>query len=105
MLKHSTNLATAPDKTTAEPAPGAAPARNRYSVKAFAQPSILAKVLEVFAIRSLVPVRVSSRMSELAPGELRIEVEVGGLEPVAAQHLRARIEQFPDVRSVRLFGL
>lgn len=101
MLKHSTNLATTPDKTTAEPAPG----RYRYSVKAFAQPSILSKVLEVFAIRSLVPVRVSSRMSELAPGELRIEVEVGGLEPGAAEHLRARIEQFPDVRSVRLLGL
>ncbi|MSP52441.1 MAG: hypothetical protein EXQ91_08655 [Alphaproteobacteria bacterium] len=105
MMRRSTNLEATPANPTADTAPRPDVARYRYSVRTEAQASILAKVIEMFAIRSLVPQRLTNRLGDVSPAELRIEIEVVGLDPMAAQHLKARIEQFPDVRSVRLLGL
>lgn len=72
----------------------------RYCVSAAVDPSALSRVIELFALRDLVPSRVSSRLVEGTDPELRIDLDVAGLEDQEAEHLARRLGQFPCVLRV-----
>ena len=81
---------------------GAARHRHHFVVRAEPEPSVLARVLELFSILSVVPEGVRSRRAGAHDRELRIDVLTAGLSRDKARHLELRIDQFPSVRSVRL---
>ena len=72
----------------------------RYCVSAAVDPSSLARVIEQFVLRDLVPSRVSARLVEGTDPELRIDVDVAGLEDQEAEHVARRIGAFPCVLRV-----
>ena len=72
----------------------------RYCVSAAVDPSSLARVIEQFVLRDLVPSRVSSRLVEGTDPELRIDVDVAGLEDQEAEHVARKLGQFPCVMRV-----
>ena len=72
----------------------------RYCVSAAVDPSSLARVIEQFVLRDLVPSRVSSRLVEGTDPELRIDVDVVGLEDQEAEHVARKLGQFPCVLRV-----
>lgn len=72
----------------------------RYCVSAAVDPSALSRVIELFALRDLVPARVSSRLVEGTDPELRIDVDVAGLADQEAEHVARRLAQFPCVLRV-----
>ena len=81
--------------------PEPAPATARFSVRALADPSALARVLEQFVLRDLVPERVQCERHGTGD-ELKIHVEVAGLAEREADHLARRIRAFPVVTGVLL---
>lgn len=76
----------------------------RYCVSAAVDPSSLARVIEQFVLRDLVPSRVSARLIEGTDPELRIDVDVAGLEDHEAEHVARRIGAFPCVLRVLVDG-
>ncbi len=72
----------------------------RYCVSAAVDPSSLARVIEQFVLRDLVPSRISSRLVEGTDPELRIDVDVAGLEDQEAEHVARKLGQFPCVLRV-----
>ncbi len=89
---------SSPDPTSLTPM---APAY-RFRVRAAVDPSVLSRVVELFALRDLVPHGVSSRLDGRREPELRIDVEVRGLADHEAEHIARRIDQFMPVISVLL---
>ena len=83
---------------------GAAPetALFRYHVAAAEDPSVLARVLELFVLRDLIPHEVSCRRVVREAPELHMELEVAGLEPGHAEHLAQRMRNMMPVLSVLL---
>ena len=79
-----------------------AAARHHFVVSAEPEPSVLARVLELFWVLSVVLEGVRSRRAGAHDRELRIDVLTAGLSRDKARHLELRIDQFPSVRSVRL---
>ena len=77
--------------------PAALPLTAQFTVQAEAEPSVLARVLEPFALRNLVPLAVHCRR---ARSGLRIEVTVAGLEVQVVEHLTARLNQLVPVETV-----
>jgi hypothetical protein len=73
----------------------------RFRLRALADPSSLSRVLEQFALRNLVPVRVHCERRE-GGEELGIDVEVAGLGAQEADHLVRRFGSFPVVTGVLL---
>lgn len=74
----------------------------RFCVRAAVDPSVLSRVVELFALRDLVPHAVSSRLDDRREPELRIDVDVCGLADNEAEHIARRIDQFMPVISVLL---
>ncbi len=74
--------------------------RHHFVVRAEREPSVLARVLELFSILSVVPEGVRSGRAGDDDCELRIDVLAEGLSQQKAQYLQLRIDQFPCVRSV-----
>lgn len=72
----------------------------RYTVRAVADPSVLSRVVELFALRDLIPTHVECRLLGVQAPELRVDVSVAGLEPAQADHLAVRMRQFPMVLNV-----
>ena len=68
-----------------------------FSVRAAAEPQAMPRLLELFALRSLVPDRWQA---ERKGAELQIDIEVPDLDPAQAQHLAARMRQIVPVRRV-----
>ena len=87
----------------AQAAPSAAdhsaPARSHFTVRAVREPSVLARVIELFVLRDLIPARV---VCEANDEQITIEVVVDGMEAAKADHVAQRIRQFPTVESVLL---
>lgn len=74
----------------------------RFCVRSAVDPSVLSRVVELFALRDLVPHAVSSRLDGRREPELRIDVDVCGLADNEAEHIARRIDQFMPVISVLL---
>ena len=74
----------------------------RFCVRSAVDPSVLSRVVELFALRDLVPHAVSSRLDDRREPELRIDVDVCGLGDNEAEHIARRIDQFMPVISVLL---
>jgi len=84
--------------------PDAAPVA-RFSVLTDADPSAVPRVLEVFALRDLMPRRVEvAQFGDGRPrvpeNEFAIEVEVSGLDYAAAEPIARKLRAIICVRSV-----
>jgi acetolactate synthase regulatory subunit len=71
-----------------------------FTIRAVAEPQALARVLELFVLRGLVPSRFHGRV--MADGRLQIDIAVGGLDAGQATHLAARLRNIILVESVLL---
>ncbi len=70
-----------------------------FTLRIAAEPQALPRVMELFALRSLLPRRWSA---EVRGTELDVRIEVPGLDPDQAQHLAQRMRQMVLVRRVML---
>ncbi len=77
--------------------PAALPLVAHFTVQAEAEPSVLPRVLEPFALRNLVPLAVVCRRERSG---MRIEVAVAGLETRVVEHLTCRLNQLVPVETV-----
>lgn len=78
------------------------PPQRRFQVQAVAEPSVLSRVIEQFALRNLVPCQVDCRLDRSCEPSLAIDVRVRGLSDQEAAHVARRLGQFPMVLGVRL---
>ncbi len=93
------NLSSSPNFS--EPAATPAQSLSRFSVRAVSDPSVLSRVVELFALRNLVPERVRLDRDSMKD-ELRIDVEVAGLAADDADNIARRMRTFPTVVGVLL---
>jgi len=73
-----------------------------YHLRAVREPSVLPRVLEMFALRDLIPYHVMCREVVGADPELLIDVRVRGLEADHARHLAQRMRNIVPVQQVAL---
>lgn len=59
----------------------------RFSLKACSEPGVMPRVLELFAKRGLVPRKWHSVMTEPGGGALKIDIEIGGIEPDSVDYV------------------
>jgi acetolactate synthase small subunit len=80
------------------------PVRHVYSITALAEPSVLARVVEMFVLRDLIPASLTCRQQPGADGVemLRIEVEVAGMHHQHAEHVAHRMRNIMPVAGVML---
>lgn len=71
-----------------------------FSVLAEADPGLMPRVLELFAKRSLVPLRWHSDRIGSDQTELAMDFQVGGLTPHLADYIARCLRQVPGVRTV-----
>ncbi len=74
-------------------------AKVTFSVRAAAEPQAMPRLLELFALRSLVP---SRWRAETSGAELRVDIEIAELDRDTAEHLAARMRQMVTVHNVLL---
>ena len=72
-----------------------------FTVHAAADPQVLPRVLEMFALRSFVPRRVHGRTVGQPRGSFRIDVETDALSAPAAHRMAERLRTLVPVESVR----
>ncbi len=80
-----------------------------FSVQTDAEPTTLARVLEVFALREVMPSRFHSVRDSLPDGgmaadRLSVDIQVPGLEPDAAAAIARKLAAVIGVRSVQTAG-
>ena len=71
-----------------------------FSVTADAEPGAMARVLEVFAKRGLVPNQWHSTLAGRHEEELQIDVQIAGVDAALARRLAGTLRQVVAVRSV-----
>lgn len=72
-----------------------------FSIRAYAEPGVMPRVLEVFAKRSLVPVRWhADRIGGADSDELAIDLQVADLSPHMAAFLARCLRQIWGVEAV-----
>jgi acetolactate synthase small subunit len=71
-----------------------------FSVHAQAEPGVMPRVLELFAKRGLVPTGWHSAVTGADQSELRIDIQMGGLEPEAVEYIAACLRQIACVDRV-----
>jgi hypothetical protein len=71
-----------------------------FSVHAPTDPSVMPRVLEVFAKRGLVPSRWHSSVGGAGGEELHIDIQIAGLEPGVGDRLAASLRQLACVETV-----
>ncbi|GGB55331.1 hypothetical protein GCM10011505_40380 [Tistrella bauzanensis] len=98
----ATTTATALSATAAAQAtPAAEPATACFFVVAAAEVGTMARVLEIFALRSLLPSRWhSQRVRGRGTDEVHIDVQLDMLAPDEAEKLARRLRQLVEVRQV-----
>jgi hypothetical protein len=74
-------------------------------VQTDAEPTTLARVLEVFALREVMPARFHSVLdaapgSDSAPHRLNVDIQVAGLAPDAVEAIVRKLGAVVGVRSV-----
>jgi hypothetical protein len=67
----------------------------RYCFEADVEPGVLPRALELLARRGLVPARV---FAQADADMLSVEIEIEGLEPTTADHVRWSLGQIVGVR-------
>lgn len=87
-LRNSTNEA-------AEAAPTAC-----FSIQASAEPSVMPRVLDLFAKRGLIPARWHSDLGGRRRDELTIDLQVDGLSDAQRDHTAACLRRMVSVTSV-----
>jgi prephenate dehydratase len=73
--------------------------RTKFVVFAAPDPGALSRIVEPFAKRGLVPAHLSSRHID---EELRVEIEVEGMDPSLAAYIGRCLQEIFVVRSVNL---
>lgn len=98
---------TASPVPSAVPSNAAAPLRTRsvapvacFSIQASAEPTVMPRVLELFAKRGLIPSRWHSDLGGRRQDELTIDFQVEGLDREKAELIAQAIRQFVSVGSV-----
>ena len=71
-----------------------------FSVQARAEPAVMARVLELFAKRGLVPSRWHSTVAGPQGDGLTIDVQMAGLDPRLTAYLAACMRQIVEVECV-----
>ncbi len=71
-----------------------------FSVQARAEPAVMARVLELFAKRGLVPSRWHSTVAGSCGDGLTIDLQMAGLNPELTDYLAACMRQIVEVESV-----
>lgn len=73
-----------------------------FSVQTDAEPTTLARVLEVFALRTVMPTRFHSVIdtAEAAAPRLSVDIQVAGLAPEMAEAITRKLGAVVGVRSV-----
>jgi len=71
-----------------------------FSIQAEAEPSVMPRVLELFAKRGLIPSRWHSDLGGRRQDELTIDLQVSGLDRDKAELIAHAIRQFFSVTSV-----
>ena len=72
-----------------------------FSVHTDAEPTTLARVLEVFALRALMPARFHSVIDVAEPApRLSVDIQVAGLAPDMAEAITRKLGAVVGVRSV-----
>jgi hypothetical protein len=73
-----------------------------FVITAEIEPSVLMRVLELFALRNIVPSRVESHLVEDSEAGLRIAVSATGIEQAEAENLALRMRNIMPVSQVML---
>ncbi len=84
--------------TASESPPTAATVR--FTVRASAEPSVLPRVIELFALRNLVPSSLRARRGGRSAEDLHIDIEVAGLAAAEVRLVAAKITEMVPVESV-----
>ena len=71
-----------------------------YSVFALAEPSVMGRVLEVFAKRGMVPTMWHSTVCGIGGEELHIDLQVADLDRTLADRLARSLRQLVSVKCV-----
>jgi hypothetical protein len=71
-----------------------------FSVQAASEPSVLPRLVELFAKRGLVPTALHSRCHDRTAGPLQIDIEMAGMERDLADYLQRCMRQFVGVELV-----
>ena len=72
-----------------------------FTVHAAADPQLLPRVLEMFALRNVVPRRVVGRTVGQSADTFRIDVETGALTARTADQMAERLRSMVPVEAVR----
>ncbi|QQS11351.1 MAG: hypothetical protein IPK81_17440 [Rhodospirillales bacterium] len=91
---------TQPRHPRAEPATGEV--FHCYALAAEPDPSVLPRALEFIAKRGLLPYRVHAAMEGRDGRELAIDMQVGGLDQMTADHVGACLRQIVGVNAVMM---
>lgn len=95
MLSERLTGSTPPDRSQ-HPLPPVA----CFSIQAGADPSVMPRVLELFAKRGLIPLRWHSDLGGRRRDELTIDLQVDGLDRAKAELIAQAIRQMVTVSSV-----
>ena len=72
----------------------------RYSLKARSEPGVMPRVLELFAKRGLVPRKWHSVTAGPGDGTLKIDLEIGGIEPDSIDYVANCMRGIAGVETV-----
>lgn len=78
------------------------PGTHSFLIQAQPEPSVLLRVLELFALRGLLPSEVTCKRTGEKNVGLHIHIAIDGLPPQKAAHLAARMRNFIPVSRVVL---
>ena len=89
-------------QVTETEAPAPRPAVLHYRLRALREPSVLSRVIEMFALRDLIPDRVECRLGGADGQELLIDVVVQDLDVTHGEHMAQRMRNIVPVTAVML---
>jgi hypothetical protein len=78
------------------------PGTHHFLIQAQPDPSVLSRVLELFALRCLLPNDVAYKRTGEGDGELQIHISMENITPEKAAHLAARMRNIIPVNRVVL---
>jgi len=71
-----------------------------FAVQAAAEPSVLPRLVELFAKRGLVPTALHSRCHDHTVGPVHIDIEMSGVKPTVADYLEQCMRKVVGVELV-----
>jgi hypothetical protein len=73
-----------------------------YSVRAEAGPSVMPRLLALFAKRGMIPAAMHARCHDQATGALQVDIEACGLDRLLAEYIQRCMRQIVGVELVLL---